>query len=260
MTKTLQHISHSGMRDYKKCGFYFKVTRLEEHQELKKEKNIYTEFGQAVHKVLELATLKQIPDSEQSLVDNFNKYYDEYSAQINVNVPSEKIKEEFRKQGEKLVVLALPALREEFGDFEVINAEEELYEDFSHLKFKGLIDLVIRAKNGKYYIIDWKTTTWGWHPKKKSDPLVTYQLTYYKHFFAKKYNIDVKDIETYFILLKRTPKTNNVEVLRVTSGPRKTKNALKLLDETLYNIENKRFIKNRLSCEYCDLHRTKFCP
>ena len=53
---------------------------------------------------------------------------------------------------------------------------------------------------------------------------------------------------------------NRVELFRVTSGPRKTENALKLLHKALYNIKNKRYIKNRLSCERCTFRHTNECP
>ena len=95
--------------------------------------------------------------------------------------------------------------------------------------------------------------------KKKSDPMTTYQLTYYKNYFSKKHNIDTRDIETYFILLKRTAKKNNVEVVRTTSGPKKTENSLKLLENAVINIEKGIKIKNRLNCKYCKFYKTEHC-
>ena len=125
--------------------------------------------------------------------------------------------------------------------------------------FKGFIDMVIKTPDNKYHIIDWKTCSWGWSRDKKSDPMTTYQLTYYKNYFSKKHNIDPKHIETYFVLLKRTAKNDNVEVLRVTSGPKKTENSLKVLENAVINIEKGIPIKNRLSCKYCKFHKTEYC-
>ena len=76
-------------------------------------------------------------------------------------------------------------------------------------------------------------------------------------------DVDPKNVETHFALLKRTAKKENVEFFRVTSGPRKTENALKLLNTALYNIKNKRHIKNRLSCtggSGCKFYKTEHCP
>ena len=131
--------------------------------------------------------------------------------------------------------------------------------DDDEYNFKGFIDLVLKTSDGKYHIIDWKTCSWGWDSRKKSDPMVTYQLTFYKHFYAKKHGIDPKNVETYFALLKRTAKQNNVEIFRVTSGPRKTNNALNFLNRALYNIQKDNHIKNRLSCKNCDFYKTEHC-
>jgi glutamyl/glutaminyl-tRNA synthetase len=90
--------------------------------------------------------------------------------------------------------------------------------------------------------------------------MVTYQLTLYKIFFAQKHGIDLKDIETYFALLKRTAKKDHVEIFRVTSGNKKQNNALALLKKALFNIKKKRFIKDRRSCGKCDFHKTSHCP
>ena len=125
--------------------------------------------------------------------------------------------------------------------------------------FKGFIDLVVKTADGKYHILDWKTTSWGWDAKRRSDPMVTYQLTLYKYYFARKHNIDPKMIETHFALIKRTAQKDHVEIFRVTSGPRKTENALKLLNKAIYNIQKKKHIKNRLSCRGCEFHKTEYC-
>ena len=89
--------------------------------------------------------------------------------------------------------------------------------------------------------------------------MTNYQLTYYKNYFAKKHDIDSKDIETYFVLLKRTAKKNNVEVVRTTSGQKKTTNALKVLENAVINIERGVHLKNRLNCKYCKFHNTEDC-
>ena len=176
------------------------------------------------------------------------------------------------KQGPALPPLLLPAVESYFGDYEVVATELQLYENTDpdselepeeHTYFKGFIDAVIKTKDGKYHIIDWKTCSWGWDMRKKTDRIVTYQLTLYKYFFAMKNNIDPKNIETHFGLLKRTAKKNKIELFKVTSGAKKMENALKLLSQAVYNIKNKIHIKNRLSCHKpwgtCEFYKTKHC-
>ena len=171
---------------------------------------------------------------------------------------------EMRTQAKDLLVHIIPYLTEYFGEYEVVSAEEQLYEpiDDSKKMYKGFIDLVLKTKDGKYHIIDWKTCSWGWDFKRKSDRITTYQLVFYKHFFAKKHNIDIQNIETHFALLKRTAKKNKVEIFRVTSGNKKLENSLKLLNKAVYNIEHSNFLKNRLSCTAgygCEFYNTKHC-
>ena len=172
--------------------------------------------------------------------------------------------QQMRSQAATLLPYVIPSLITYFDKYEVFSAEEELYEalEDTDLKFKGYIDLVVKTPDGKHHIIDWKTCSWGWDSKKKSDRIINYQLTLYKYFFAKKHNLDPKNIETHFALLKRTAKSNNVEIFRVTSGPKKTENSLNLLKKAIYNIENKKFIKNRLTCTSgygCEFYKTEHC-
>ena len=164
------------------------------------------------------------------------------------------------EQGKMLASLFLPELRKFFGNFTLVAAEEELYEKIKEYiktdyNFKGFIDLIIKTEDGKYHILDQKSCSWGWENTKKTAALVTYQLTLYKKFFAQKHNIDEKDIETYFCLLKRTAKSDNIEIFRVTSGPKKTENALKVLTNCLTSIDKNFFPKNRLACKYCEYYK-----
>ena len=169
-------------------------------------------------------------------------------------------------QGKKIIPEIESALYDYFEEFEVLAVEMPLMEPIDgeeDYNFKGFIDAVVATPDGKVHIFDWKTCSWGWNAQKKNDKIVTYQLTLYKHFFCQKMNIDPKDVETHFALLKRTAKKRRAEFFRVTSGPKKTENALKLLNTALYNIKNKRYIKNRLSCTSgygCKFYNTEHCP
>ena len=123
-----------------------------------------------------------------------------------------------RDQAVPICEQVLPAVKNHFGAFEIVSVEEEILESIDEFEsygtnFKGFIDMVIKTEDNKYHVIDWKTCSWGWSRDKRSDPMTTYQLTYYKNYFAKKHNIDPKFIETYFVLLKRTAKNQNVEII-----------------------------------------------
>ena len=255
------HVSYSELKDWAFCAFYHKLTRVDKLSGFKG--NAYTAFGSAVHSVCEKKLLKEEFDDEQHFIDTFAEYISDLPDDVEGD---SRLVNQMVGQGKKIIPRIEDALNDYFEDFDVIGVEIPLMESIENedgYKFKGFIDAVVATPDGKVHIFDWKTCSWGWDMRKKSDKLVTYQLTLYKHFFCQKMDIDPKDVETHFALLKRTSDKNRVEFFRVTSGAKKTQNALKLLSTALYNIKNKRYIKNRLSCTSgfgCKFYKTDHCP
>ena len=256
----MPHISYSELKDWKFCAFYHKLTRVDKIDGFKG--NAYTAFGTAMHSVCEKKLLKE-EISDDFFVKELKKNIAELDDDVEVD---KRLVVDMMDQGKRIIPEIQDALNDYFEEFEVLAVEMPLMESIEGEKdhnFKGYIDAVVSTPDGKVHIFDWKTCSWGWNAQKKSDRMVTYQLTLYKHFFCQKMNVDPKDVETHFALLKRTAKKNHVEFFRVTSGNKKTENALKLLSTALYNIKNKRYIKNRLSCTGgygCKFYKTEHCP
>jgi len=254
----LTHISYSELKDWAFCAYYHKLTRIDKLKGF--IGNEYTAFGTAMHSVCEKKLLKEDVDDD-FFVKEFRK---NIAAIADFDFPDNKTLQ-FIEQGKKIIPEIQKALDNYFDTYEVLEVEMPLYEPIEgeeEYKFKGYIDAVVATPDGKVHIFDWKTCSWGWDSRKKSDKMTTYQLTLYKHFFATKMGIDPDDVETHFALLKRTAKSKRVEFFRVTSGSKKTANALKILDNALYNIKQKRYIKNRLSCTGgfgCKFHNTEHC-
>ena len=253
----MSHISYSELKDWAHCPYYHKLTRVDGIDGF--TGNQYTAFGSAIHSVCEKKLLQEEMDDD-FFVQELKKNISELDEPVD-----NKIVHQMMKQGNDIIPEIDDALNEYFEEYEVLAVEMPLYEDIEghDRKFKGFIDAVVTTPDGKVHIFDWKTCSWGWNAQKRSDKMVTYQLTLYKKFFCQKMNVDPKSVETHFALLKRTAKNNHVEFFRVTSGPKKTENALKLLNMALYNIENKRYIKNRLSCTSgygCKFYKTEHCP
>lgn len=254
----MPHVSFSALKKWNECPFSYKLTYIDGIRLFKGNK--YTAFGTAIHNVCEQKLLNESIHESEYFETSFKKEVK--------SLPQEEVEKleeeygEFLEQGKVLAPLAIPALRQQFGEFEVVSTEEQLYEiiEDSEYLFKGFIDLVIKTSDGKYHIIDWKSCSWGWNYKKKNDPMTTYQLTLYKKYFAKKHSIPLEDIETHFGLLKRTAKKNQVEIFRVSSGDQKLINASSLLSRALKNIDTNNFIKNKLSCSRCEFYDTEECP
>tara|TARA_A200000159_G_scaffold164809_1_gene196452 strand:- start:1901 stop:2665 length:765 start_codon:yes stop_codon:yes gene_type:complete len=253
----MAHISFSELKDWVHCPFYHKLTRVDGIDGF--TGNQYTAFGSAIHSVCEKKLLHE-EMSEDFFVQELKKNISELDDPVD-----NKIVHQMMKQGNQIIPEIDDALTEYFDEYEVMSVEMKLMEDiegYDDYKFKGFIDAIVATPDGKVHIFDWKTCSWGWDAKKRSEPMVTYQLTLYKHFFCQKMGVDPKDVETHFALLKRTASKNRVEFFRVTSGPRKTDNALKLLNKAIYNIKESRYIKNRLSCTSgygCKFFNTEHC-
>ena len=253
----MPHISFSALKTWKDCAHKYKLNYIDDIKRF--NGNEYTTFGTALHEACERKVLDNSVDEVQIFKDKFKEELDKLPKEV---ILEDKTKKDLEAQGVMLSRLILDALRQYFGSFKVVSAEEELKTPLegTEFDFKGYVDLILQTDDGKYHIIDYKSCSWGWDAKKRSDAMTSYQLTLYKNFFSKIKNVDPKNIETHFALLKRTAKKNQVELFRVTSGPKKVENALKVLNNAVYNIGKGNFPKNRLNCKYCEFYKTEHCP
>ena len=262
----MPHISFSELKEWTVCPWKHKLNYIDRIKQFKG--NEYTAFGSALHTVCEHLVQNDIQDYDPHA--SFQKEFLQNLKKLKEAVPdiefNSKLVSDMRSQGDHIIQFILPSLVKTFGNFELVEVEEKLYESIpdQDQDFKGFIDLVIYTpEDKKYHIIDWKTCSWGWDNRKKTEKMITYQLTLYKHFWCKKHNKDYGEVLTHFALLKRTAKKNNVEIFKVTNGAKKIDNALKLLTKALYNINKSISIKNRLSCHgrygVCEYYKTEFC-
>lgn len=174
-------------------------------------------------------------------------------------------------KGPLLVDLAIEELDVKFPGWKLISAEGSLNADLGDgWRFVGFKDILIQHED-RIILIDWKSCSWGWDAKKKTNKTITNQLVYYKKFTADLYNFDVEKIDTYFALLKRTafkqdkqtkkfvPNKNAIEIFKVSTGKKKIQNALNILNNHVYNVSKGNFVKNRMSCEDCEYKWTEYC-
>lgn len=251
----MKHISYSELKIWNECPYKHKLLYIDRIRGF--VGNAFTAFGKAIHEVCEFSIAGILDDPE----DFFNLVFERELQAISLE--EDKLIVEMRSQAKNLIPHIIPEVEKTFGEYEVVSVEEKLYEDINDVeldfKLKGFIDLVLKTEDGKYHIIDWKTCSWGWDSEKKTSRMITYQLTLYKKFFCQKHKIDPKDVETHFALLKRTAKKDHVEIFRVTSGPRKTKNATDLLVRALKHISKSHHVKDRRSCSRCEFYKTEHC-
>lgn len=257
------HVSFSEIREWTECPHRHKLKYVDAISLF--EPSPILDFGTAVHsacehflktKEIDLSIVKAALDAAWTTNEGKKGFE-----------PAEK--EKYMETAAHIMVDVPGFLDKTFPGWEYEAAEELLYEpiDNSDVKFKGMIDGVlmvpttIRGKIKKLcWIIDWKTSAWGWSPQKKSDIMVQSQIILYKHFWSAKHKVSPKDVRCGFVLLKKSGKIGTrCELVSISVGPVATTRSLKVLNNAISGIRKGLTLKNRNSCKYCDFYQTEHC-
>lgn len=261
------HISFSSIDTFEKCAYQFKLKYIDKVSFDKG--NLYSAFGHAIHSTLQTT----IVDPKVFIEDTFKHFFKtalkklpfEIRKNIFIDPDQKRVSKEMAQMGAKLCKMAKEKLEEKFPEYKVVSVEQRFEEPLIEYKgnkdfeFVGSIDIIIETPDGKYHIIDWKTSSWGWDARDKTNKMKTYQLVYYKHYFCLQTGALFEDTKAHFALLKRTAKKDNIEIFEVPVGQKKVKNALKVLNNILYNVEHNNFPKNKTSCKFCEFYHTQHC-
>lgn len=255
------HVSFSELRDWQDCSYrhnlkYVKKILLDKPAPI-------LDFGKAIHASCEDFLRTRIMNRDIALA-----YIEEaFKEKAELEEYTPELKEQFVDEAVSILSEVPTFMDTTFGDWVFIDAEHLLYERVNerhNQAFKGYIDGVIKSKNkrGKEltWVLDWKTTSWGWNSYKKQDPNVGRQLVYYKHNWAKKTNTPLKDIRCGFVLLKRTAKPGlHCELLTISVGDVTLERSEKIVNNMLASIKRGLALKNRDSCKYCPYKDTEHC-
>ena len=259
----MSHISFSELKMWSECPFKRKLVYGDRVKGF--QGNLYTAFGEAIHSACEKVDTT-ISNMEIIFLNEYEKELESLPEEVRENI-SQKDAESFLEQGIEIIQEVPDALSSYFEDgYKIVAVEEKLFEPIKEFidetySFKGFMDMVVETPDGTRHIIDWKSCSWGWDARRRSDPMALYQLVFYKHYYALKYGIAPENIVVHFGLLKRTAKVGSkAEIFKVTSGKKRTENALKLLKQALYNISKDRNFKNKTFCNKCEFHKTEHCP
>ena len=267
------HISFSEIKQWKECPYRHKLVYIDKIDTF--EPSPYLHFGTAVHEGCE--TLLENRSVNRDKIIGIMKEEWQNAGYENpewYNKQPGWYKHEpvevWESWANNMWDEVLDFLDKELPGWECFEAEEQLYEVIDDIKnplsFKGFIDGVLKVpkKRGEghvYWIIDWKTAgAWGWRRDKKQDLGMTAQLILYKHFWAKKHNIDLKDIRCGFVLLKRGGKPGKIcELVTVSVGPKTYQKGVKLMRNMISSVTKGMSLKNRNSCKFCPYFETKHC-
>lgn len=256
-----KHVSYSEIATWMDCSYKHKLKYLDEVKTDNDGPSEHTEFGQVIHDALEqYLAAKAMPPIDQAkaqLTELFSKLPN-----------AAELKQSDWHDTIEPILSEVPAfMNETFGsDWEYIAAEYPLMETIERHEhmFKGFIDGVIKAKNKKgeevVWIIDWKTCSYFWPLAKRIDPKKTMQLAFYKYFYSRKFNLPLNKVKCGFILLRRSKKNGNCELVTVSVGDKAVEKAMGTIDTMLGYIQKRMFPKNREACKFCPYAGTEHCP
>lgn len=259
-----KYISFSQIELFSECSWRWKIQYIDKI----KIKNIYLVFGNSIHEAIEIGlkdktvNLKEVFQTRWK--ENFRLFLtDEYALRESKNKEFLDKCKHMYQMGPQLVQEAVESLPDKFPGWEILFIEiplqEKLTDKENSYVYIGKIDLVL-TDGEKIVVIDWKTSSWGWDAKKRNDKMRHYQLMLYKHFYAKKFEIDPDLIECYVALVKRTANKDRIEFIPIKGGKKKIQNSLEVAENVVYNIGKRKFIKNFSACKFCPFKKTDLCP
>ncbi len=213
----MARVSFSQYSMWSSCPQQYKLAYIDGLSE--STSNIHSVFGTAMHETLQhyLDKVLKISKTQADKMINLKEFLKErmretYIKESNggqISVCSKDEMVEFLEDGN--ILLDWFQKSKNFNRFfslkhdELVAIEQPINTKIAeNVNFMGFIDLVIRDTfNGRYRIIDFKTSTRGWSKYQKADPVKNAQILLYKKFYAELLNISEDIIDVEFIILKR---------------------------------------------------------
>jgi ATP-dependent exoDNAse (exonuclease V) beta subunit len=280
-----KHVSFSELKTWIECPYKHKLAYID-NIKIEKESH-YLDYGTILHATIEhfLKTKEMNIESAMMLIDETwaAKGFDspEYIKQHTENAEAARWKythsdvEEHKSWARNNLSSLASFLEEQFGEWEFVSAEENLFEPTGHqidgedFSFKGFIDAIIKSKKPdargkiktKYWILDWKTASaGGWALEKQQDIKTWGQLAFYKKYWTAKNALGTQDVGCAFILLKKTAKDKkSLSRIDVSVGPKTIEKVEKPLNRFIMSRGKSLAIKNKMSCRFCDFRGTIHC-
>jgi hypothetical protein len=276
MTILKEHVSYSEVKQWKECGWRHKLLYIDKMRTFEESPHLH--YGTIIHDACEhfLKTRElKLYETKKKIKDAWDEHGFDSEDFIQLQTQRSEI-QGWKYKHSKLKdwlqwadasINSLPSFMEEtFPGWECVSAEEPLYENINSMttKFKGYIDCIIKVpkkEKYKYWVLDWKTSNGrGWSLDKQRDFNVHAQVILYKHYWATKNNVDMKDIQCGFVLLKKLKTVGKAcQLVKVSSGPKSLEKSNKLVRSMIKTVEKKLYLKNRNSCMFCDFKNTDYC-
>ena len=231
----LTKLSNSGRDTYKQCGFKY-LLEYEDKVPDKGDRSALN-FGSFIHRIFEEGVKAKSVEELEKIGSGFRKEYpfdDSYNGKIKTCL--------------KNFLRFNASLQETVGielSFSIPLVEGVVY--------NGIIDRVIKAKNGDLLVIDYKTSK---HEKTQTDLYTDNQLRGYVHALSVKYNMDPKKISACHYY----PLTDTLVKIKYSAG--QLKGFLKELEKDVRSIQAAKkedlVARQNEFCNWCG--KRYYCP
>ncbi len=218
----MARVSFSQYSMWSSCPQQYKLSYIDDLRE--SSSNIHSVFGSAMHETLQeyLSRCLRISksqadkgmDTKAFLKEKMREMYLKESNEGKDPICTKEELVEFLEDGN--LILDYFQKSKNFNNFfslkydELVAIEQPINTKIrEHINFLGFIDLIVRSKfDGKYRIIDFKTSTSGWSKYQKKDPTKNAQILLYKKFYSEMLGVSMDMIDVEFIILKRKVSDN----------------------------------------------------
>ena len=143
--------SFSALTTFEQCKYQYYLNYVMP-RELRppNEENAFSQYGGFVHELLEQCSLGKVASFELC-----EKYVDEFDIAVTMDFPPNAfadLRSSYYNDGYSFL-----EKYEGFPEYEILGVEQKFTEDFGSFKLRGVIDLILRDKEGNIIIQDWKS-------------------------------------------------------------------------------------------------------
>ena len=284
---TQKSISYSQMSMFNECPKKWSLQYREGHKSF--TSSIHTVFGTALHETLQHyltvmyeqsgAAADRINTSEMLEENLREEYKKQYKANNNQHFVSPDELREFYEDGVEIIRELSKDKTKYFGKrgWHLVGCEVPIiltpHPKYQNVMFQGYLDIVLyHEPTNKIYIIDFKTSTFGWGSKEKKNEIKQFQLLLYKKYFSELYNVPIENIEIEFMIVKRKVFESDLYVIKrvqqfkPASGKVKLNKVTKSIDEFIERAFDRNGYKEvdhqpklNGNCKWCPFYKTHLC-
>lgn len=231
----LTKLSNSGRDTYKQCGFRYLLEYEDKVPDMGSRDAL--NFGSFIHRIFEEGVKAKSVEELEKIGSGFRKEYpfdDSYNGKIKTCLKN---------------FLRFNASLQETVGIELVFTIPLV----ENVAYNGIIDRVIKAKNGDYLVIDYKTSK---HEKTKLDLYEDNQLRGYVHALCVKYKVAIEKVQACHYY----PLTDNLVRIKYTGA--QIRGFLKELEKDVRKIQSAK--KEDLTpnenefCNWCG--KRYYCP